>query len=246
MITGSMPVSNALGGQLPYSHADRSGAIGHWKGGPLQTGTTIVAVQYKDGVLLGADSRSSVGGQYVANRLTDKLQPLTENIFILRSGSSAHTQNVGDYVQHYLNNLSQELDEPPRVRTAAQLIQSICYSNKNWMSASIIIAGWDKYEEGQIYACPLGATLAKKVPYALGGSGSSYIYGFIDAHFKSNAMEHDDARMFVRRAISHAIFRDGSSGGVVRTISITKNGLRRQTNEPFDVKSVSVKSQSAQ
>ncbi len=94
------------------------GFIGHWKGGPLQTGTTIVAVQYKDGVLLGADSRSSVSSTYVANRLTDKLQPLTDNIFILRSGSSAHTQNVGDYVQHYLNTLSQELDEPPRVRTA--------------------------------------------------------------------------------------------------------------------------------
>ena len=47
-------------------------------------------------------------------------------------------------------------------------------------------------------------------------------------------MEHDEARLFVRKAISHAIFRDGSSGGVVRTISITKDGLFRQTNEPFD------------
>ena len=70
-------------------------------------------------------------------------------------------------------------------------------------------------------------------PVALGGSGSSYIYGYIDANFKPN-MEHDEARLFVRKAISHAIFRDGSSGGVVRTISITKNGLFRQTNEPFD------------
>ena len=118
MITGSAPMCNPFGCPLPYSDANRSGAIGHWKGGPLQTGTTIVAVQYKDGVLVGADSRSSVGSKYVANRLTDKLQPLTDNIFILRSGSSAHTQNVGDYVRHYLTNLSQELDEPPRVRTA--------------------------------------------------------------------------------------------------------------------------------
>ncbi len=93
----------------------------------------------------------------------------------------------------------------------AQLIQSICYSNKEWLSASIIIAWWDKYEGGQIYSCPLGATLAKNVPYAIGGSGSSYLYGYIDANFKSNQMEQKDARMFVRKAISHAIFRDGSS-----------------------------------
>eukprot|EP01084_Bolivina_argentea_P234935 395482_1 len=100
------------------SHYGTTGSVGHWKGGPLQTGTTICAVSFKDGVILGADSRSSVSSTYVANRLTDKLQPLTDNIFILRSGSSAHTQNVGDYVQHYLTNLSQELDEPPRVATA--------------------------------------------------------------------------------------------------------------------------------
>lgn len=237
MLTGSVPISNPFSNNhFSQSHDNRSGAIGHWKGGPLQTGTTIVAVQYKDGVLLGADSRSSVGSKYVANRLTDKLQPLTDNIFILRSGSSAHTQNVGDYVQHYLTNLSQELDEPPRVRTAAALIQSMCYTNKNWLSASIIIAGWDKYEGGQIYSCPLGATLAKKVPFALGGSGSSYIYGYIDAHFTANTeWAQDRARKEVRKAISHAIFRDGSSGGVVRTISITKNGLFRQTNEPFPI-----------
>merc|ERR1719384_177843 len=245
MFSSSRPVYNPFAYEtVSSSHlsapTDRS-PISHWKMGPQLTGTTIVSMQYKDGVLLGADTRSSVGGNYVANRLTDKLQPLVDNIFIQRSGSSAHTQNVGDYVTHYLTNLSQELDEPPRVRTAAQLIQSICYTNKSWLNASIIVAGWDKYEGGQIYACPLGATLAKKVPKAVGGSGSSYIYGYIDAHFKSNKMEHDEARTFVRRAISHAIYRDGSSGGVVRTISITKNGLFRQTNQPYDVGSDSKK-----
>merc|ERR1712087_288488 len=88
----------------------------------------------------------------------------------------------------------------------------------------------------QIYSCPLGATLAKKVPFALGGSGSSYIYGYIDAHFEGNTQwAQDRARKEVRKAISHAIYRDGSSGGVVRTISITENGLFRQTNEPHPV-----------
>ena len=112
----------------------------------------------------------------------------------------------------------------------------MCYTNKNWLSASIIIAGWDKYEGGQVYSCPLGATLAKKVPFALGGSGSSYNYGYIDAHFQDNTgWAQDRARKEVRRAISHAIYRDGSSGGVVRTISITENGLFRQTNEPFPI-----------
>jgi len=240
MCSTAMPISNPFNYELSSSSHLASGSdrspISHWKMGPQLTGTTIVSMQFKDGVMLGADSRTSVGGQYVANRLTDKLQPLVDNIFIQRSGASAHTQNVGDYVSHYLTNLSQELDEPPRVRTAAQLIQSMCYTNKSWISASIIVAGWDKYEGGQIYACPSGATLAEKVPFALGGSGSSYIYGFVDANFKGNKeWDNDTARNMVRRAISHAIHRDGSSGGIVRTMSITKNGLFRQTNQPYDI-----------
>ena len=61
-----------------------------------QTGTTIVAVQYADGVVIGADSRVSTG-RYVSNRASDKLTPLSDYVWLLRSGSAADTQLVGDY-----------------------------------------------------------------------------------------------------------------------------------------------------
>ena len=53
--------------------------------------TTIMAACYKDGVVLGADSRTSTGS-YVANRVTDKLTKLTDRIYVCRSGSAADTQ----------------------------------------------------------------------------------------------------------------------------------------------------------
>lgn len=166
----------------------------------MRTGTTICAITYKDGVIIGADSRSSAG-TYVANRLTDKLHPLTDNIFVLRSGASAHTQNIADYVSHFLNSQSQELDcQESRVKSAAKLVSSICYNNKKWVSASIIIAGYDSTDKGSIYVCPLGATLAEKVPFAIGGSGSAYIYGFCDRYFKPN-MEKDEALAFLRKGL---------------------------------------------
>ena len=60
------------------------------------TGTTIVAVTYDEGVVLGADSRVSTGN-YVSNRASDKLMPLHDSVWLLRSGSAADTQLVGDY-----------------------------------------------------------------------------------------------------------------------------------------------------
>ena len=44
---------------------------------PLQT--TIMAVTFDGGVVLGADSRTSTGN-YIANRVTDKLTQLTDNV----------------------------------------------------------------------------------------------------------------------------------------------------------------------
>ena len=60
------------------------------------TGTTIVAVEYNGGVVLGADSRVSTG-TYVSNRASDKITPLSESVYLLRSGSAADTQAVSDY-----------------------------------------------------------------------------------------------------------------------------------------------------
>lgn len=61
----------------------------------VSTGTTIVACSYNGGVVLGADGRVSVGN-YISNRSSNKIQPLADHIFLLRSGSAPDTQAIGD------------------------------------------------------------------------------------------------------------------------------------------------------
>ena len=63
---------------------------------PPHTGTTIVACAYDGGVVLGADSRVSTG-TYISNRASDKITPLCDSVYLLRSGSAADTQAVSDY-----------------------------------------------------------------------------------------------------------------------------------------------------
>jgi 20S proteasome subunit beta 1 len=50
-----------------------------------------MAVQFPGGVVIGADSRTTMGS-YIANRVTDKLTYLHERIYCCRSGSAADTQ----------------------------------------------------------------------------------------------------------------------------------------------------------
>ena len=82
------------GGDAPGWDGGASGAGG--KDDAPHTGTTIVAVAYDGGVVLGADGRVSTGN-YVSNRASNKIYQLTDNVYLLRSGSAADTQAIGDY-----------------------------------------------------------------------------------------------------------------------------------------------------
>ncbi|CAF4564919.1 unnamed protein product, partial [Rotaria magnacalcarata] len=72
---------------------------------PVSTGTTIVAVEFDGGVVIGADTRTSAGS-FVMNRYTDKLTKLTDNIYCLRSGGAADTQAIAEMVTYQLDFLS--------------------------------------------------------------------------------------------------------------------------------------------
>lgn len=61
----------------------------------------------------------------------------------------------------------------------------------------------------------------------IGGSGSSFIYGFVRENYKEK-MQKEDCVEFVKKAVFHAMFHDGSSGGVCRIGIITKEGIERR------------------
>jgi len=183
-----------------------------------------MAATYDGGVVMGADSRTSTGS-YIANRVTDKITPLAERIYICRSGSAADTQNLSRYVQWFLEQHQMELGGDADVFTAAKLAQKMAYENKNVLQAGLIVAGWDTLSGGSVYAIPLGGTIIK-VPFSIGGSGSAYIQGLTDKLWKPN-MTLEECKAFVVKSVGHAIARDGSSGGCIRTVVINKDGVFR-------------------
>lgn len=125
---------------------------------PPHTGTTVVAVAYDGGVVLGADSRVSTG-TYVSNRASDKLTPLSDFVWLLRSGSAADTQAVADYgkillhydaslllhilytarrdkympfaVRWFTHQHALELVGEPSVKTVASLVKSVSNASLN-------------------------------------------------------------------------------------------------------------------
>lgn len=200
--------------------------INHLKKGEVSLGTSIMAVKFKGGVILGADSRTSTG-TYIANRVSDKLTQIHDTIYCCRSGSAADTQAVADIVKYHLQVYALQLPpgETPNTEVAANIFQELCYNNKEMLTAGIICAGYDKKKGGQVFAIPIGGLIHEQ-EYAIAGSGSTFIYGWCDKNWQPD-MEKDACVQFIKTALLEAIKWDGSSGGVVRMVVLTENGVER-------------------
>lgn len=186
-----------------------------------KTGTTIIAIKYADGVLVGADSRTSMG-TYIPSRVTDKLTQISDKIFVCRSGSSADTQMIADYLKMYLGMHSQLEGTVPMVQRAASLASKMVYENPELL-AGLIVAGYD--EKPRIFNVCLGGTLME-CDWTIGGSGSAFIYGYCDVNWRSG-MSLEEGIEFIKNAVSCAINRDNASGGCVRISAVSGSGVRR-------------------
>mmetsp|Transcript_19807 Transcript_19807/g.43308 ORF Transcript_19807/g.43308 Transcript_19807/m.43308 type:complete len:229 (+) Transcript_19807:284-970(+) len=200
--------------------------------GAVKTGTTIMAAVYDGGVVMGADSRTSTGN-YVANRVTDKITSLAENIYICRSGSAADTQALSSYITYFLHQHRIEYDDLPEVKVAANLAMQMAYGNKNALMAGLIVAGWDAKNGPSVYAIPLGGTLIQ-VPFTVGGSGSAYVMGYCDKNWRPG-MTREECEAFVRKVVALAMTYDGSSGGMIRTLTINESGAHRHLTRGHEV-----------
>lgn len=76
-----------------------------------------------------------------------------------------------------------ELNMEPRVEVAANVFKEMCYNYRDSLMAGILVAGWDKTKGGQVYNITLGGS-CMRLPISIGGSGSSYIFGYVDANYK--------------------------------------------------------------
>jgi 20S proteasome subunit beta 1 len=97
-------------------------------------------------------------------------------------------------------------------------------------SAGMIIAGFDHRHGGHVFSIPLGGSL-HKTPYAIGGSGSTYIYGYCDSYWKEGMTEEEGIK-FMKGALAEAMKWDGSSGGVIRLVVLTAKGAVRHLYLP--------------
>ncbi|XP_075907679.1 proteasome 20S subunit beta 12 [Nelusetta ayraudi] len=189
----------------------------------VSTGTTILAATFDGGVVIGSDSRASIGGEYVSSKTINKVVQVHDRIFCCMSGSLADAQAVTKAAKFQLSFHSIQMESPPLVVSAASVLKDLCFKNREELQAGFITAGWDCKKGPQVYVVALGGMLLRQ-PISIGGSGSTYIYGYVDAKYRAN-MSREECLQFATNALALAMGRDNVSGGVAHLVVITKTGV---------------------
>ncbi|XP_041908693.1 proteasome subunit beta type-7 isoform X2 [Corvus kubaryi] len=136
---------------------------------PRKTGTTIAGVIFKDGIVLGADTRATEG-MVVADKNCSKIHFISPNIYCCGAGTAADTEMTTQLISSNLELHSLSTGRLPRVVTANRMLKQMLFRYQGYIGASLVLGGVDVTGPHLYSIHPHGST--DKLPYVTMGSGS--------------------------------------------------------------------------
>jgi len=184
----------------------------------MKTGTTIVGLVYKDGVVLGADTRATEGS-IVCDKNCIKIHKISKYIWCCGAGTSADTESVTSLIGSQLELHRLATSTEPRVVTALTRLKQHLFKYQGHVSAALVLGGIDSTGAYLHTVYPHGST--DSLPYATMGSGSLAAMAVFEANYKDD-LDEKQAVALVNEAIQSGIFNDLGSGGNVDIAIISK------------------------
>ncbi|CAE7574367.1 PBB2, partial [Symbiodinium microadriaticum] len=105
-----------------------------------KTGTTICGIVYKDGIVLGADTRAT-GGSEVMDKNCEKIHYLAPNIWCCGAGTAADTEKTTELIASNLELLRLSTGTQSRVVTSLTMLKRMLYRYQGHVSAALVLGG---------------------------------------------------------------------------------------------------------
>lgn len=188
-----------------------------------KTGTTILGMVCKEGIVIATETRATMG-TLIAHKETKKLYEIDDHLALATAGLVGDLQVLSRYLTAEANLYRLKRNTKMPVNSAATLMSNIMNQRKFMpYYVQLILAGYDD-DGGHVYSLDAaGGSIPDK--YTAGGSGSPYVFGVMEDHFRDN-LTVDEGIDLAIRAIKSAKSRDSASGGMTNVAVITKDGFK--------------------
>ncbi len=190
-------------------------------------GTTTVGLKTKEGIVLAADKRASMG-YLVADKNAEKIHLINDKVAMTFAGSVADSQMLLRFLKSQLSLYKIQREKEPSVNAIATLLSHYVFSNAHSFSPFLIqfiVGGVDK-KGFHLYSLDMAGSKIEAQRYTSTGSGSPIAYGVLENSYKENMSLEEGIKLAVR-AINAAISRDLATGDGIDVIVIDKDGARR-------------------
>ncbi|PHH89813.1 hypothetical protein CDD83_5219 [Cordyceps sp. RAO-2017] len=211
---------------------------------PIVTGTSVVALKFKDGVVMAADNLASYGS---LARFTDvkRLRPFAGSSVVGFSGDVSDMQ----YLDRHLTDLAlqEAYDSPDRPRLSAanlhRYLAKLLYRRRSKFDPlwnQLLVAGFDDAGEPFLAAADLlGSTYA--APSLATGFGAMLAQPIMRRHAPdeaaARALDRDQAVAVVRECMRVLFYRDARSLDRYSLAVVTRDGVDLRSDERLDKQS---------
>jgi proteasome beta subunit len=198
----------------------------------LKTGTTILGIVCKDGVVMAADRQTTAGERIVINKDKRKVTQITDYLVGSWTGVVSDAQRLIKVIAAELKLKELRSKSRPTVKQAANLIAAITYSQIRQPSmvpsmVGSLIAGFNEDGSAELYSIePAGSVMKVEEYDANFGSGMPYVLGLLERQYKKG-MSVKEGIELAKEAIKSSTQRDVGSGYGIDIFTITKGGIKK-------------------
>lgn len=184
----------------------------------LKTGTTILGIVCKDGVVMAGDRRASIG-HLIFSKDNEKVRILNDYLVFSGCGSATESQKIANLLKAELKLKELKSKSRPSVLQSASLLSNIPASE-----SAFILAGFDEDGSTSLFEIT-GGYLGKVKDYTASiGSGMPFVLGLLERQYKKDLTVKEGIEL-AKEALKSSTQRDSASGNGMDIFTITKSGI---------------------
>jgi len=189
----------------------------------LKTGTTILGIICKDGVVMASDRQATLG-HMVGSKHENKTFKINDNLLVSGCGMAMEIQRLPKILGAELRLKELKSRSKPTVAQSASLLAHMVTS---WQQAGFLIGGFDEDGSASLYTLdPIGHVSQVKDYDANIGSGMPFVLGFLERNYKKDISVKEGVEL-AKESLKSSTQRDLASGYGIDIFTITKSGISK-------------------
>ncbi|MBC7095525.1 archaeal proteasome endopeptidase complex subunit beta [Thermococcus sp.] len=193
-------------------------------------GTTTVGIVCKDGVVLTADRRASLGNMVISKGVT-KIFQVDDHLALAGAGAVGDILSLVRALRAESKLYRAKVGKEMSTKALATLTSNILSGRKylpyfGWF----LIGGYD--EKPSLYSIDMAGGITED-KYVSAGSGMEFAYSILDNEYSEKITLNNGVKLAIK-AINAAIKRDVFTGDGIMVVTIDREGYRELSKEELE------------